>query len=196
MPREPAPARDDRASAAADCLKATEERALAAYDRIQAARDRAQAALDRAASEIDELTHVRRRGPGMEQLQREVNRARRTSETLIVAFVDVDGLKQVNDTHGHLAGDALLVAAADSLRECLRSYDLIMRFGGDEFVCALSDTDLADARTRFAEVSDALTQSDAGGSITVGLAALDEEHTAEALLHRADGDLLSRRADL
>jgi predicted signal transduction protein with EAL and GGDEF domain len=58
-------------------------------------------------------------------------------EGLVVAFVDVDGLKRVNDTEGHLAGDALLIAVADSLRACLRSYDLVMRFGGDEFVCAL-----------------------------------------------------------
>jgi diguanylate cyclase (GGDEF)-like protein len=184
----------ERAKAAEDRLKATEERALAAYDRIRAAFDRAQAAIDRAASETDELTHTRRRGPGMEQLQREVDRARRTRETLVVAFVDVDGLKQVNDTRGHLAGDALLVAVADALHECLRSYDLVIRFGGDEFVCALSNTDLADARTRVAEVSDALARTHAGGSITVGLAALGDEHTAEALLHRADGNLLARRA--
>jgi diguanylate cyclase (GGDEF)-like protein len=183
------------AQAATDRLKATEERALAAYDRVQAARDRAQAALDRAASEIDELTHVRRRGPGMEQLQREVDRARRSGETLVVAFVDVDGLKHVNDTRGHLAGDALLVAVADALRQCLRSYDLVMRFGGDEFVCALSNTTVADARARFTEVSDALAQSLVGGSVTVGFAALGDELTAEALLHSADRDLLARRAD-
>lgn len=186
----------ERARAAEDRLKATEERALAAYDRIQAARDRAQAAIDRKASEIDDLTHVRRRGPGMEQLEREMARARRVGETLTVAFVDVDGLKLVNDTRGHLAGDSLLRAVAGSLRRCLRTYDLIMRFGGDEFVCALSNSDIEDVRRRFAEVSRALGECHAGGSITVGFAELDGEDTPEELIHRADGDLLARRASL
>jgi GGDEF domain-containing protein len=91
--------------------------ASGANDREQAAadRDRAQAALEREASEVDELTHVRRRGAGIEQLQREIDRARRTREDLVVTFVDVDGLKRVNDTKGHQAGDALLIAVADSL---------------------------------------------------------------------------------
>jgi diguanylate cyclase (GGDEF)-like protein len=63
-----------------------------------------------------------------------LERARRAEEGLVVAFVDVDGLKQVNDTEGHFAGDALLIPVANSLRAYLRSYDLVMRFGGDEFV--------------------------------------------------------------
>ena len=160
----------DRTRAAADRARAAEERIQSARDRTLAAHDRAQAALDREASEIDELTHVRRRGAGIKQLQREIDRARRAPEELMVAFVDVDGLKRVNDTKGHLAGDALLVAVADSLRACLRSYDLIMRFGGDEFVCVLPHADVTQVRGRFDEVSKALTDGSTSGSITVGFA--------------------------
>jgi diguanylate cyclase (GGDEF)-like protein len=129
----------------------------------------------------------------MEQLQREIDRARRAPEDLVVTFVDVDGLKRVNDNEGHLAGDSLLVAVADSLRGCLRSYDLIMRFGGDEFVCALPNADVKRVRQRFADVSNALAAGPTKGSITVGFAALGEDDSAEDLIRRADADLLAHR---
>jgi diguanylate cyclase (GGDEF)-like protein len=188
-------AADDRSRAADDRVRAAEERAESARDRTIAARDRAQAAVDREASETDELTKVRRRGAGMKQLQREVDRAHRGSEGLVVTFIDVDGLKRVNDTKGHLAGDSLLIAVADSLRGCLRSYDLIMRFGGDEFVCALPDVDVKGVRRRFADVSATLAAGSAQASITVGFAELGEEDSAEDLIRRADADLLAHRAN-
>jgi diguanylate cyclase (GGDEF)-like protein len=183
----------DRRRAADDRARAATERAQSARDRVFAARDRAQAALDREASETDELTHVRRRGAGLQQLQREIDRARRGADGLVVTFVDVDGLKRVNDTDGHLAGDALLVAVAAALRRCLRSYDLIMRFGGDEFVCALPDADVDGVRRRFAEVSELLATAPNGGSISVGFARLEGNDSAEQLIGRADSDLLARR---
>jgi diguanylate cyclase (GGDEF)-like protein len=187
-------AADDRERAADDRARAAEERAESARDRTLAARDRAQAAVDREASETDELTNVRRRGAGMKQLQREVDRAHRGPEGLVVTFIDVDGLKRVNDTKGHLAGDALLIAVADSLRGCLRSYDLIMRFGGDEFVCALPNVDVNGVRRRFADVSATLAAGPAHASITVGFAELGAEDSAEDLIRRADADLLAHRA--
>ena len=186
-------AANDRQRAADDRARAAEERAKSAHDRTLAARDRAQAAIDREASETDELTHVRRRGAGMKQLQREVDRAHRAPEELVVTFIDVDGLKQVNDSQGHLAGDSLLVAVADSLRACLRSYDLIMRFGGDEFVCALPNADVDGVRQRFDEVSDALAAGPVKASITVGFAELGDDDSAEDMIRRADEDLLARR---
>ena len=186
-------AASDRVNAAADRNRAAEERQESARDRTLAARDRAQAALDRDASETDELTHVRRRGAGMEQLQREIDRARRAPESLVVTFVDVDGLKQVNDNEGHLAGDSLLIAVADSLRASLRSYDLIMRFGGDEFVCVLPNTDIESVRQRFADVSKSLSAGPPAGTITVGFAELADSDSAEDLIRRADADLLAHR---
>ncbi len=186
-------AAEDRIRAADDRARAAVERARSERDRVQAARDRAQAAIDREASEIDELTRVRRRGSGMAQLQREIDRARRGSQGLAVAFVDVDGLKLVNDTRGHHAGDLLLQAVADALRAGLRSYDVIMRIGGDEFVCVLPQAEMDDVRRRFAEVSSTLARSAPEGSITVGLARLADEDTAQSLVNRADADLLSSR---
>jgi diguanylate cyclase (GGDEF)-like protein len=186
-------AADDRANAAEDRLRATTDASTLRVIVQWRRRDRVQSALDRQASEVDELTHVRRRGAGMEQLAREVDRARRGGEGLVVAFIDVDGLKRVNDTEGHLAGDALLIAVADSLRACLRSYDLVMRVGGDEFVCALPNSSLEQVRGRFEEVSRFLGAGPAAGSVTVGFTELLDGDRAEDLIRRADADLLARR---
>jgi diguanylate cyclase (GGDEF)-like protein len=86
------------------------------------------------------------------------------------------------------------MAVADSLRRCLRSYDLIMRYGGDEFICALPDADVEDVRRRFAEVSNALRKGPTKGSITVGFGQLSDDDTAEDLIRHADDDLLARRS--
>lgn len=72
-------------------------------------------------------------------MERETARAKRTKHPFVLAFVDVDRLKATNDSLGHAAGDHLLRRTVESMRKHLRSYDLIVRFGGDEFVCALVD---------------------------------------------------------
>ncbi len=90
---------------------------------------------------IDHLTGALGRRAGRAAIQREMARATRFGETLVLIFVDVDGLKATNDDRGHLAGDSVLRATARCLTEGLRAYDVVMRFGGDEFVCTLSDQD-------------------------------------------------------
>ncbi len=122
-----------------------------------------------------------------------MDRACRIPEPLAIAFIDVDGLKAVNDADGHAAGDTLLIAVADALRACLRSYDLIVRVGGDEFVCALPNMELDAVRERFVEASAALALSAPGGSITVGLTELAEGDFPSDVIARADADLLAQR---
>jgi diguanylate cyclase (GGDEF)-like protein len=75
---------------------------------------------------------------------------------LTLAFVDVDGLKLVNDSRGHLAGDAPLKLVGGTIRAHVRPYDVIVRYGGDEFVCAMSDLGAVEARERFDKVAEAL----------------------------------------
>lgn len=83
---------------------------------------------------IDSLTGLPNRRALFDELERLQARARRSHGQVMVAFLDLDGFKQVNDEHGHEAGDALLCAIAAQLRLALRESDYVGRFGGDEFV--------------------------------------------------------------
>ena len=191
----------DRDRAALDREQAANDRALAAADRELAAAERAEALAIRAESAglleraaTDELTGARTRILGLDEAAREVERARRKGAQLMVAFVDVDGLKQVNDTRGHQAGDALLQSVGKALRANLRPYDVIVRFGGDEFLCAMPDLSPREARARFARIAHTLAAIDIDYSISFGLAQAWPGEGLTALIARADADLLRLRA--
>ncbi|HEV7677170.1 MAG TPA: GGDEF domain-containing protein [Candidatus Dormibacteraeota bacterium] len=146
---------------------------------------------------LDELTGVLRRGVGMRLLQAEVDRVHRSNGHLTLAFVDVNGLKRVNDNDGHAAGDSLLQAVARTLRRRLRSYDLVVRWGGDEFLCVLSGATLDEARAKLTLIGAELHQHMGRPAISVGLATLAPEPEADddamALVGRADADLYAAR---
>ena len=103
------------------------------------------------------------------------------------------GLKLENDNHGHAAGDALLQRAVNAIRGHLRSYDMIVRIGGDEFLCVMSGATIEDARERFGAVHLALAAGPDPCEIKVGFAALMAQDTAAELIERADSDLPNRR---
>jgi diguanylate cyclase (GGDEF)-like protein len=187
-------AADDRRRAAADRRLAARDREQAAHDRADARRDREQAARARELAGIDELTGARRRGVGLEELQREIERARRTNGRLVAAFVDVDDLKSVNDEHGHRAGDQLLRDVAAGLASRMRSYDLVVRVGGDEFLCALPDVTPTEARRRFDELVSVLDEGPTVRSVSFGLSELRDGDSLEELIDRADRDLMADRS--
>ena len=136
---------------------------------------------------FDELTGVMRRAAGIAALDREVARARRQKAPLSVAFIDVDGLKEANDKRGHKAGDDLLRNMAGMLKASLRAQDLVMRYGGDEFVCVLPDT-VADAGR--AKMSWVQTEAEAKGiGFSVGVAQLEKSDDVVSLLGRADTEM-------
>lgn len=83
---------------------------------------------------LDALTGLPNRRALLEELERLLARARRTHSQVLVAFLDLDGFKQINDVYGHETGDSLLRAVATQLRMALRESDAVARFGGDEFV--------------------------------------------------------------
>jgi diguanylate cyclase (GGDEF)-like protein len=183
-------AAEHRELAAEDRLAAAEDREQAASERLRALADREILAAELAMAETDELTGARTRAAGLSDLDRELDRCRRTGSVFVVAYIDVVGLKQLNETLGHSAGDELLVDVATLIRQHLRSYDLMVRIGGDEFLCAISGMSEATVRQRFSEIGSALaTRPDAGG-IRTGFATLHEDETAAQVIRRADAELI------
>jgi diguanylate cyclase (GGDEF)-like protein len=180
-----------RSQAAADRSDAASDRQLAAEDRLSAGADRIQARVVVEQAHSDGLTGAQRRDFGRVTLQREIDRSRRSGEPFALAFIDVDGLKQLNDTEGHAAGDVLLQAVVTALKIGRRSYDPIVRLGGDEFLCGFTNTDLAASRRRIDEIRGSLERERAAASISVGLAILGERDTLERLIARADADMYS-----
>jgi diguanylate cyclase (GGDEF)-like protein len=144
---------------------------------------------------VDELTGTLRRQAGLQALEREIDRCRRSPEgKLVVAFIDVDDLKHVNDTQGHAAGDRLLKDVAVTLRAQLRSYDLVIRWGGDEFVCVLPDAGLDGAARIVEDIAVAFAARN-GLCFSTGLAALEDTDSAEDLISRADKQLYAARRE-
>jgi diguanylate cyclase (GGDEF)-like protein len=141
----------------------------------------------------DDLTGALRRSAGLAALQREIDRFRRVGgRGIVVMFLDVDSLKQVNDRDGHAAGDRVLVEVVTAIRQRVRSYDLVVRYGGDEFLCALVDVGPEDAERTLADIRRQYTAT-TGHSVSVGMTTVGESDTAESVVARADAALYAER---
>ena len=116
-------------------------RAGVAEEGEDAALERARLEAELQRAHLDALTGAFRREVGRLALRNEIERARRADGKFVIAFIDVDGLKGVNDRDGHAAGDRVLRTLAATMRANLRSYDPIVRFGGDEFILGISSID-------------------------------------------------------
>jgi diguanylate cyclase (GGDEF)-like protein len=185
----------DRGGAKRDREGGASDRTQAADDRTAASADRGFSAQERVAFAIDELTGAHRREVGFVELERDLTRAKRTGQPFTLAFIDIDDLKGRNDSLGHPAGDKLLRATADAIRAHVRPYDLIVRFGGDEFLCGVSDMHMTEATERFSRVNAELAAT-GKASVTIGLAELEADDALEDLVARADQALYRERQRL
>jgi diguanylate cyclase (GGDEF)-like protein len=156
----------------------------------------------RVLADQDPLTGLPNRRAFMRELEEEVERAVRYGHPLTLAIGDVDRFKQINDTHGHPAGDAALCAVADTMRAGLRTADGAFRLGGDEFALLLPETTCEEAaeviRRLYASFRASAPEPFGELQMSVGLATLPEAGTdAEALIRRADAALYEykRRPD-
>jgi putative two-component system response regulator len=146
----------------------------------------------------DGLTGLATHGFLKETLQRELGGARRHGLPLALIFADIDHFKEVNETHGHAAGDRVLKDVAQTIRKCTRSFDTVARYGGEEFAILLSQTDRAGARIlaermRSAVEGMAIPLDDTAKSdrlrltISLGVAGFpDDAADSESLLQHAD----------
>jgi diguanylate cyclase (GGDEF)-like protein len=149
----------------------------------------------RHAADIDQVTSVHNHRYLQERLRQEVARAGRTGSPLAVLMIDLDGFKLINDQHGHADGDRVLRNVAAMLKLTVRANDVVARYGGDEFVILMPDTDEEAARL----VADRVVKGIRGQvhalgdggegtvSCSVGMAVLPTDgRTAAALLRAAD----------
>jgi diguanylate cyclase (GGDEF)-like protein len=162
--------------------------------RLQDALEAQNAALARM-STVDELTSLRTRRYVQEYLAIEFLRARRYEGSLALLMIDLDEFKDVNDTHGHAAGDAVLRGVADLLQRELRASDVAARYGGDEFIVVLPQNSARGAaavaerwRARVEETDFELAD---GGrakiTLSIGIAEYDEKFTTpDELVAAAD----------
>jgi diguanylate cyclase (GGDEF)-like protein len=153
----------------------------------------------------DALTGLYNRRSMEQLLQREVALSERHGHPLSLVMIDLDHFKEINDTHGHAAGDHMLRAFADCVRITLRKTDLAFRYGGDEFVIALPQTPLAQAqqvvqkvRQAFmsADFSHAIANLDANPTLSIGVAERSKATnvlTLANLLSAADQALYSAK---
>jgi diguanylate cyclase (GGDEF)-like protein len=148
-----------------------------------------------ALSVTDDLTQLYNSRYLSQVLRRETKRASRSGRPLSLLFIDLDGFKSVNDTHGHLFGSRALVEAASVIRASARETDVVARFGGDEFAVVLPDTGSDGAiavgdRIRERIAAHRFLQADGLSialTVSVGVATLpDVSNSAEELIHAAD----------
>jgi diguanylate cyclase (GGDEF)-like protein len=171
---------------------AAEDRRRAAADRAASARARARLEAELHTAHLDDLTGAYRREVGMLTLKHEMDRAHRAGGHFVIAFVDIDGMKQVNDRDGHLAGDHVLQTLVWTMRSKLRSFDPVLRYGGDEFVAGLGGMEVDAVARRFESIEESVEQ-EVGVGFSVGLAELQPDETLEHLIARADAGLLEAK---
>lgn len=143
----------------------------------------------------DSLTGLLNHGEILRTLALELDRAERKGTQVGVIMADIDNFKQVNDTHGHLAGDMILRTVAAKMNSLTRSYDFIGRYGGEEFLVVLPDCNLTYAaafaeRLRLAVSTDSIDMAAGSVAVTIsfGVAASDTDR-------KKDVDPLVKAAD-
>jgi diguanylate cyclase (GGDEF)-like protein len=145
----------------------------------------------------DGLTGLLNRNAAIETIERDLAIASRTGAQVAVLFVDLDGLKQLNDQQGHATGDEGLRLVADALRETTRASDTVARLGGDEFLVATIHGNEASAQALAERIRRAVTNQRVVGPAgptplrcSIGIALSDPTITsADLLIHRADSAL-------
>jgi diguanylate cyclase (GGDEF)-like protein/PAS domain S-box-containing protein len=148
-------------------------------------------------AETDALTGLANYRRLSETLESEIKRSERTARAFALLIFDLDGMKQINDTHGHLAGNRALCRLADIFRFSCRSIDTAARYGGDEFAIVLPETGFKEANAVGRRICERLSndREEPLLSVSVGIAIYPEDgSTIEALFQAADRALYKMKA--
>ncbi len=165
--------------------------------KVDAFNDRARricTAFRTALSDLDPLTGVYNRQAMLDVIERERERLVRTGTPCSIAIADLDYFKRINDSHGHVAGDQVLYAAASLCLSKLRPYDTVFRYGGEEFLICLPDTPEAAAQRVLERLRLGLEETpielDSGERLSLtasfGLAEINGDVSLREIIERAD----------
>lgn len=154
-------------------------------------------------TETDQKTGLFNHNYFMEQLKNELHRANRYDRPLSIIMADLDLLRNINNTYGHLAGDEVLKGVADILKHSVREYDVVARFGGEEFAILLpeAETEKAIERAEFIrrEIENArfnipTSVNPIQATLSLGIATRENfEQTGEEIIHNADAALYNSK---
>jgi diguanylate cyclase (GGDEF)-like protein len=136
---------------------------------LLAIQERVSTESERSEGMIDSLTHVFNRRFLTDLLQGEIARAERNQRPLTLAMCDVNHFKEVNDRYGHPVGDEVLTETASILKSCVRGSDFVVRYGGDEFLLVLSETDEAGANAVLSRVREKMAEWDRQRQLGISL---------------------------
>ncbi len=146
---------------------------------------------------IDTLTGLYNRRYFNKVITREIRRVERYARPLSLLLIDVDNFKDFNDTYGHLRGDVLLEQIASTLASQVRTTDFLTRFGGDEFLVLLPETDIIEARAAAEKIQRAVATRFAGEKlgVSIGIAMFQPKMSVQSLLAEADRNLYQAKPD-
>jgi len=150
----------------------------------------------------DALTGVKNRSTFSEALNREISLSQRHDHDFTMLVIDIDHFKKVNDSYGHSVGDDALKAVADTIQKSIRTTDMLFRYGGEEFVVLLGNTD-CEKSYHIAErvlesvrkINIAVKQQLLELSVSIGMACLSTQDNGESLFQRADAAMYSAKND-
>jgi len=146
---------------------------------------------------LDPLTRVANRGSFDEAIARWATSHKENAQSFVLAFLDLDDFKKVNDTHGHQVGDRVLLGAAQTFGKYVRPNDFLARYGGEEFVILLTDVPIPQAEAKFTELLARIAgctyeykkddqDCSVGFTVSCGVAEFSPDNTVEELIRRAD----------